>query len=78
MECHDALNEIVSTRRLKQLLCQGTTNTKQLQLDPDIKLRIIANEKRRILPAHLHLNINEIEMVYLISAILLEMPQVLQ
>jgi len=68
-EAHNALQDIQSTGRAKELLAQGLILKNQDRTPEQEKL-----EKRRMLPFHMHINLELLECVYLTSAMLLEIP----
>jgi len=65
-ECVNALTDIVSSGRIKELLGQGisknSTNEKE--------------ERRRMLPYHMHINVEVAEAVHLIASMLIEIPNI--
>ena len=72
-ESHNALVDIQSTGRAKELLAQGL----QLQRQGErISAEQEKTEKRRQIPFHMHINLELLECVYLVSAMLLEIPYV--
>lgn len=72
-EAHHALVDIQSTSRAKELLAQGLLMQRQGEriLPDQEKL-----EKQRQIPFHMHVNLEQLECVYLVSAMLLEIPYV--
>ena len=68
-ECQAILAEMFSTQRQKELLAQAINRYNNL-LTPEQELI----EKRRLLPFHLHLNIELLEAAYLTSCMLIEIP----
>jgi translation initiation factor 3 subunit C len=64
----DALGEIVMTNRVRELLAQGVSNRKDKTAKQD------QEEKKKLLPYHMHINIDLVEAAYLISAMLMEVP----
>jgi translation initiation factor 3 subunit C len=68
-ECQTILSEMFSTQRQKELLAQALQRF-NTQLSPEQELI----EKRRLLPFHLHLNIELLEAAYLTSCMLVEVP----
>ena len=61
-DCHQYLQEICSYGKIRELLAQGISKYTQFEKE----------EKRRILPFHLHIGVEIVEAVYLISAMLLD------
>ncbi|KAL7424904.1 Translation initiation factor 3 subunit c [Cryptotrichosporon argae] len=68
-ECQAVLAEMFSSQRQKELLAQAVQRFNS-QLSPEQELL----EKRRLLPFHLHLNIELLEAAYLSSCMLIEVP----
>ena len=68
-ECQTILSEMFSTLRQKELLAQSIQRYGS-QLTPEQELV----EKRRLLPFHMHLNIELLEAAYLTSCMLVEVP----
>ena len=68
-ECQTILSEMFSTQRQKELLAQSIQRY-NTQLTPEQELV----EKRRLLPFHMHLNIELLEAAYLTSCMLVEIP----
>ncbi|WOO77654.1 Eukaryotic translation initiation factor 3 subunit C [Vanrija pseudolonga] len=68
-ECQQLLSEMFQTQRQKELLAQAVQRY-NLQLSPEQELI----EKRRLLPFHMHLNIELLEAAYLTSCMLVEIP----
>lgn len=66
-DAHDALVDIQSSGRSKELLAQG-----QGRHERSAEQEII--ERRRQIPFHMHINLELMECVYLTSAMLLEIP----
>ena len=67
-ESHQALNELVSLQKTKELLSQGVSRFVSLEKE----------ERRNLLPFHLHINVEVIEAVYYMCAMLLEIPLIAQ
>jgi translation initiation factor 3 subunit C len=68
-ECQTILSEIFQTGRQKELLAQAV-HRHNVQLSPEQELI----EKRRLLPFHMHLNVELLEAAYLTSCMLIEIP----
>ncbi|ANB14181.1 Nip1p [Sugiyamaella lignohabitans] len=64
VECQQSLQEICSSSRLKELLGQGVTKFGQVS----------APDKQRLLPFHMHINLELLECVYLTASLLIEIP----
>ncbi|XP_065663279.1 eukaryotic translation initiation factor 3 subunit C isoform X3 [Hydra vulgaris] len=69
-DAHNALQDIQSTGRAKEMLAQGLMNLKNTERTPEQE----KIEKRRMMPFHMHVNLELIECVFLTSAMLLEIP----
>jgi hypothetical protein len=72
-QAHSCLMEVCSSRRIKELLAQGT-NTNYTDRTPDQEKL----ERKRQLPYHMHINLDLVDAVHLISAMLLEIPNMAQ
>lgn len=68
-ECQTILSEVFQTGRQKELLAQAV-HRYNTQLSPEQELI----EKRRLLPFHMHLNVELLEAAYLTSCMLVEIP----
>lgn len=64
-ESQQSLQEICSSSRLKELLGQGVT--KYSNTAP-------ASDRQRLLPFHMHINLELLECVYLTASLLIEIP----
>jgi translation initiation factor 3 subunit C len=67
-DAHDMLQEMCSSGKTKELLAQGISNQKERTPEQE-KL-----DRSRQLPYHMHVNLDLLESVYLVSAMLLEIP----
>jgi translation initiation factor 3 subunit C len=74
-ESEQTLREIIQTQRVKELLFQGlptfSSRHGSLFLTPEQE----KIEKARQLPFHMHINLELLECVYLVSSMLIEVPQ---
>lgn len=68
-EAHQGMSEIQNTQRAKELLAQG-----MVMRQSDRTLEQEKVERSRQVPYHMHINIELMECVYLISSMLLEIP----
>ena len=69
-DAHSALLDIQSSGQAKELLGQGLL-LRSLQERNQEQEKV---ERRRQVPFHLHINLELLECVYLVSAMLLEIP----
>lgn len=73
-ECQSTLQEIFASQRVKELLAQGVQAQRFSQLTPEQEKL----EKQRQLPFHMHINPELLECTYLVSSMLLEVPNMAQ
>ncbi|GAA5826389.1 hypothetical protein JCM11251_002346 [Rhodosporidiobolus azoricus] len=73
-ESQSMLQEIFATQRVKELLAQGVQAQRYTTLTPEQEKA----EKQRQLPFHMHVNLELLEVVYLVSSMLLEVPLMAQ
>ncbi|XP_068242028.1 eukaryotic translation initiation factor 3 subunit C [Palaemon carinicauda] len=69
-ESHNALLDIQSGGRAKELLAQGLLPQRQHERTTEQEKQ----EKQRQIPFHQHINLEMLECVYLVSAMLIEIP----
>lgn len=69
-DAHAILQEISSSGKTKELLAQGVSIQKYAERSPEQEKL----DKSRQLPFHMHVNLELLECVYLVSAMLLEIP----
>lgn len=73
-DAHNCLQEIVSSNRVKELLAQGITNRYQVEKTKEQEKQ----ESRRQIPYHMHINTDLLDTIYLVSAMLIEIPNLAQ
>ena len=69
-ESHNALLDIQSGGRAKELLAQGMMIQRNVEKTKEQELK----ERQRLIPFHMHINLELLECFYLVSAMLIEIP----
>lgn len=69
-ESHAALLDIQSGNRAKELLAQGMIIQRNIEKTKEQEVK----ERQRLIPFHMHINLELLECVYLVSAMLIEIP----
>ncbi|KAJ3380657.1 Translation initiation factor 3 subunit c [Lobulomyces angularis] len=77
-ESVNALQEIQSSGRVKELLAQGISQQNNRYYQNEKTLEQEKSEKLRQLPFHMHINLELMEAVYLTGSMLLEIPNMAQ
>jgi len=69
-DSHSCLVDLMTTGKAKELLAQGLMPQRQYERSKEQE----KVEKQRQMPFHMHINLEVIECVYLVSAMLIEVP----
>ena len=69
-EAHDSLIDLQVSNRARELLAQGYSTQRNVIKTKEEEKK----EKKRQIPFHMHINLELVEFVYLVCAILLEIP----
>ena len=69
-ECHEILVDIMQTSKLRETLAQGISKMQ------DKTLEIEKEEMKRQIPFHMHINLQLLDCIYMITAMLLEIPNI--
>lgn len=69
-DAHQCLVDLMMTSKPKELLAQGLLPQRQHERSAEQE----KVEKQRLMPFHMHINLELLECVYLVSAMLLEIP----
>ncbi|XP_065201462.1 eukaryotic translation initiation factor 3 subunit C [Planococcus citri] len=69
-DAHNCLVDLMMTAKVKELLAQGLLPQRQLERSKEQE----KIEKQRQMPFHMHINLELLECVYLVAAMLIEIP----
>lgn len=69
-ECHEILVDVCQHSRLREVMAQGISKFADKPLELELE------EIRRQIPAHMHINLHLLDCIYMISAMLLEIPNI--
>ena len=69
-DAHNCLVDLMMTGKMKELLAQGLIPQRQHERSKEQE----KVEKQRQMPFHMHINLELLECVYLVSAMLIEIP----
>jgi translation initiation factor 3 subunit C len=70
-ETYSSLVDLLSSNKVRELLAQGVSIGRQASL---AERALAERERERQLPFHMHLNLDMVEAVFLVSAMLVEIP----
>lgn len=73
-EAHECLAEICGGGHTKELLAQGINQARHGQMERDPEME--REERRRLVPYHMHVNVDLADACHLTSAMLLEVPNI--
>eukprot|EP01004_Peranema_trichophorum_P001097 NODE_1128_length_2109_cov_23.678248_g942_i1.p1 GENE.NODE_1128_length_2109_cov_23.678248_g942_i1~~NODE_1128_length_2109_cov_23.678248_g942_i1.p1 ORF type:complete len:390 (-),score=82.33 NODE_1128_length_2109_cov_23.678248_g942_i1:76-1245(-) len=72
-DVHIALNELCSSQRVRELLAQGSPPMVKSQERTPEQEKL---EKAKLIPFHMHINLDLLEAMHLVSAMLTEVPMI--